>query len=182
LAWAAAALLLGVPATARAQSTSWGGADVSGGGFLWRAVGNRGRAWNDGLELAWGPSLADTEGAWSLSGLVQMDVRAFATSSWAVGLSTHAFEVAARLGPFEPYMRVGGALLTVDDFDGQVSAELLSPRVGAGAALRLGRRVAIGVGVYSEYFWRWFGPSVFVRGLVVDLRVERPMRPHRAQK
>lgn len=176
MACVAAALLLGAPAAARAQATAWGGADVSAGAFLWRHVGDRGRTWNDGLELAWGPTLGDTEGAWRFTGLVQMDVRAFAASSWAVALSTHAFEAALQAGPFEPYVRVGGSLITLDDFDGSCSVEMLSPRVGAGTAIRLGRRFEVGVGVYSEYFWRWFGPSAFVRGVVVDLRFERPMR------
>jgi hypothetical protein len=130
------------------------------------------------LELAWGPSLADAQGAWRFTGLVQMDLRAFATSSWALAISTHTFEVTGRLGPLEPYARIGGALLTVDDFDGSVSAELFSPRVGAGVALRATRRFEIGLGVYSEYFWRWFGPSVLVHGLVVDVRFERRMRAH----
>jgi hypothetical protein len=117
-----------------------------------------------------------TEGGWRFTGLVQLDLRAFATDSWAFALSTHTFEVARRIGPLEPFVRVGGALLTVDDFGGSLSAEMLSPRVGAGVAVRVARRLAIGVGAYSEYFWRWFGPSAFVHGLVLDVRVERPMR------
>jgi hypothetical protein len=173
---AAAALVLGSAGAGRAQSAALGGADVSAGAFLWRPLGDRSPGWRDGLELAWGPALIDREGPWSFTGLVQMDLRAFATSSWALALSTHTFEVQGRLGPVEPYARVGGALLTVDDFDGSVSAELLSPRVGAGLAVRASRRFEIGVGAYAEYFWRWFGPSVLVRGLVVDLRFERPMR------
>jgi hypothetical protein len=166
-----------MPETARAQeSSSHGGADLAAGGFLWRPVGDRSPGWRDGLELAWGPSLAATEGAWRFTGLFQVDLRAFATTSWALGISTQAFEVSGRLGPFAPYARVGGALLTVDDFAGAASIELLSPRVGAGIAARVSRRVEIGIGAYSEYFWRWLGPSAFVRGLVVDVRFERPMR------
>jgi hypothetical protein len=159
-----------------AETKAWGGADVAAGGFLWRHPGDRSPDWHQGLELAWGPSLAETEGAWRFTGLVQMDLRAFAATSWALALSSHTFEVTGRLGPLEPYARVGGALLTVDDFDGACSAELLSPRVGAGVAVRVARKVDVGVGLYAEYFWRWFGPSAFVRGVVLDLRFERPSR------
>ena len=165
---------------AAAQSASGGGALVSGGGFLWRHLGARGAGWNDGVELAWGPALADMEGAWRFTSLVQMDLRAFATSSWALALSTSAFEVTGRIGPFAPYARVGAAVATVDDFDGAVSAELFSPRVGAGLAVRVGKRVEVGAGVYSEYFWRWFGPSAIVHGILLDLRFER--RPKVRQK
>jgi hypothetical protein len=171
-----AVCVLGGAGTARAQEgAARGGAEVSAGGFLWRALGDRSPGWHDGLEIAWGPSLADLEGAWRFTGLVQMDLRAFATSSWALAISTHTFEVSGRVGPLEPFARVGGSLLTVDDFDGSVSAELASPRVGAGIAVRLSRAVEIGVEGYSEYFWRWFGPSALVHGLLLNVRFERRM-------
>lgn len=161
-------------AEAQAQGGStWGGADVSAGAFAWRSPGERNPAWHDGLELAWGSTLTERKGPWRFTGLVQVDLRAFATSSWALGLSTNSFEVAATLGPFEPFVRVGAALLTVDDFDGSVSAELFSPRVSTGLGVRLGPRVEIAVGAYAEYFWRWLGSSALVRGLSVDVRIER---------
>lgn len=165
------------PASAQARPP-WGGVDIAAGGFLWRHPGEQAAAWHEGLELAWGPSLSVGEGAFRFTGLVQMDLRAFDTSSWAFALSTHTFEVAARLGPLEPYVRVGGALLTVDDFAGTFSAELFSPRAGAGVGARLGRRLEVAIGAYAEYFWRWFGPSAFVRGFAIDVRYERPMRRH----
>jgi hypothetical protein len=166
----------------RAQrGTSWGGAEVSAGGFVWRPTGDRSPAWHDGLELTWGPTLTYRQRPWRFTGLVQIDLRAFATTSWALGLSTNSFEVAAALGPIEPFVRVGAALLTVDDFDGSVSAELFSPRVTTGLDVRLGRNVEVGVGAYAEYFWRWLGPSAVVRGLSLDLRFERRMRPRRRQ-
>lgn len=161
------------------RGTSWGGAEVSAGGFVWRSIGDVGPSWHDGLELAWGPTLTYRQGPWRFTGLVQIDLRAFATTSWALGLSTNSFEVAAALGPIEPFVRVGAALLTVDDFDGSVSAELFSPRVTTGLDVRLGRLVEVGLGAYAEYFWRWLGPSALVRGLSLDVRFERRMRPKR---
>jgi hypothetical protein len=167
------------PGTARAQATTtWGGADVTLGTFAWRRLGDRSPSWQRGFELAWGPTLAVDQGPFRFAGLVQVDVQEFALSSWAVGLNTNAFEVAARLGPFEPQVRAGVALVTVDDFDGNVSAELLSPRVGMGLGLRVFRKVRITVGAYAEYFWRWFGPSDLMRGLTLDIRFERPHRAH----
>jgi hypothetical protein len=161
------------------RGTSWGGADVSAGGFVWRSVGDPNPAWHDGLALTWGPTLTYRQGPWRFTGLIQIDLRAFATTSWALGLSTNSLEVAASLGAFEPFVRVGAALLTVDDFDGNVSAELFSPRVTTGFDVRLGRHVEVGVGAYAEYFWRWLGPSALVRGLSLDVRFERRMRPRR---
>ena len=173
----AASLTLSSARAAPAQARPpWGGVDIAAGGFVWRHPGDPATAWHDGLELAWGPSLSVSEGAFRFTGLVQMDLRAFGASSWAFALSTHTFEVAARLGPLEPYARVGGALLTLDDFGGAFSAELFSPRAGAGIGARLGRHFEVAIGAYTEYFWRWFGPSAFVRGFAIDLRYERPMR------
>jgi hypothetical protein len=172
-------LLIGTaqPATAWAQATTtWGGADVAFGAFAWRRLGDPNPSWQKGLELAWGPTLAVDQGPFRFAGLVQIDVQEFALSSWAVGLSTNAFEVAAPLGPVEPQIRVGVALATVDDFDGNVSAELLSPRVGVGLGLRVFRTLRITVGAYAEYFWRWFGPSDLTRGVTLDVLFERPRR------
>jgi hypothetical protein len=161
---------------ADAQATTWGGADVTFGTFAWRRLGDPSPSWQRGLELAWGPTLAVDQGPFHFAGVVQMDVQEFDVSSWAVGLSTNAFEVAARLGPLEPQLRTGFALATIDDFAGHVSAELLTPRVGAGLGVRVFRKVRITVGLYAEYFWRWFGPSDFVRGLTLDVLFERPRR------
>jgi hypothetical protein len=180
----AALLLLGglvVPDRASAQSATWGGADVTLGTFAWRRLGDSSSSWRKGLELAWGPSLAVDQGPFHFAGLIQMDVQEFDVSSWAVGLSTNAFEVAARLGPIEPQLRAGFALATIDDFAGNVSAELLSPRVGAGLGVRVLRTFRITVGAYAEYFWRWFGPSDLVRGITLDLVFERRQRTRQYQ-
>jgi hypothetical protein len=163
--------------TAPAQATRpWGGVDVAAGAFAWRHPGDRSVSWHDGLELAWGPSLAAREGAFHFTGLVQMDLRAFDASSWALAISTHGFEVATHVGPLVPYVRAGAALLTLDDFAGNFSAELFSPRVGAGVGMQVARRLEVAIGAYAEYFWRWFGPSALVHGVVLDVRYEKPMR------
>ena len=177
----AAAILVGLAASApdegRADPFS-GGADVSVSGFAWRPVGDSRASWQDGLALAWGPTLADDEGPARFTGLVQFEVAMFDPRSYAVALSTNAFEAAARLGLLEPEIRAGFALATVDVIDGQWSGELFSPRAEVGLGVRVGR-FRVSLGVQGEYFWRWFGPSVLERGVVLDLRYEKPWHPPR---
>ncbi|HEY8039428.1 MAG TPA: hypothetical protein VIF15_06525 [Polyangiaceae bacterium] len=180
----ATALLVGLAgaATTRgaaAQDTpTWGGADVAASTFSWRRMGDASPGWGRGYGAAWGPTLAVQQGGLPLrfTGLVQFDVKAFDGSSWAVGLTSTAFEAALRLGPFEPQARAGFTLATLDDFAGQWSAELFSPRVEAGLAVHV-RRVRVSLGAQAELLWRWFGPSVLERGFVLDVRIERPWYP-----
>jgi hypothetical protein len=172
-------LMAGRTSSAYAQTApTWGGAELTGATFAWRQLGSADPQWHQGLELAWGPTLAVDQGPFRFSGLVQFNVRAFDKSSWAIALSTHAFEVAARLGIVEPQIRAGFAFISLDDFRGNLSAEAFSPRVGVGLGVRASRRIRVSVGAYAEYFWRWFGPSVLVRGLALDLRYEKPQRKH----
>jgi hypothetical protein len=176
LAASAASLLVATFAGPAAAESSFGGAEVTASAFAWRPLHDASPSWRHGAELAWGPTTAVDQGAFRFTGILQFDVREFDSSSWAVGISTHAFEAAARLGAIEPQVRAGFALLTVDDFDGQLSAELLSPRAGAGLGVRFWK-VRVSADVYAEYFWRWFGPSALVRGLSLDVRYERRLPP-----
>lgn len=176
-------LLVAAPSLALLPSSSradplWGGADITASAFQWRPEGDRRRDWQQGLGLAWGPTLADDEGPWRFTGLTQFEVSMLDSRSWAVGITATAFEAAARFGFLEPQARVGFQVATVDVLDGQWSAELFSPRAEAGLGVRFGR-VRIAVGVESEYFWRWWGPSVLERGFVLDLRYEKPWHPPR---
>jgi hypothetical protein len=177
LALSAATACAAAPARA---DPLWGGADVTVSGFQWRPTGDPRPGWRQGLSLAWGPTAADDEGAWRFTALTQFEASMFDSRSYAVGLVSNAFEAAWRLGPFEPESRVGFVLASVDDFDGQCSAQLLSPRAEIGVGVRVGR-VRVSLGVQGEYFWRWWGPSVLERGLVLDLRYEKPWRPRGRQ-
>jgi hypothetical protein len=165
--------LLPLPAFAQAN---FGGGAVTASAFEWRPLHDPSPSWRHGFELAWGPTTSVGQGPFRFTGILQLDVRAFDSSSWAVGLSTHAFEAAARLGAIEPHVRAGFALLTVDDFDGQPSIEMLSPRAGAGLGVRVWK-LRVSADVYAEYFWRWFGPSALVRGLSLDVRYEKRLPP-----
>ena len=177
LALGALAFAGAFPETAARADPLGGGADVTASVFEWRPLGSRAPGWNDGLALAWGPTLADDEGPARFTALTQIELAAFDSRSYAVAISTHAFEAAARLGLFEPEVRAGVARATLDVFDGTWSAgKLLSPRAEIGIGLRVGRMRA-SLGVQGEYFWRWFGPSILERGIVLDLRYERPWHP-----
>jgi hypothetical protein len=157
----------------------WGGADVAGSAFAWRPLGDARRDWQTGYAVAWGPSLADDEGSsWRFTGLIQFEATMFDSRSWALGIAADSLEAAARLGPFEPEVRAGFVLATVDVIDGEWSGELFSPRAEAGFGVRLGR-FRVSLGAQGEYLWRWFGPSVLERGFVVDLRFEKPWHPPR---
>ena len=176
----AAAILVGITASAPGEGRAdpfWGGADVSANGFAWRPVGDSRPSWQRGLALAWGPTVADDEGPVArFTGLVQFEVAMFDSRSYAVAVSTDAFEAAVRLGLLEPEIRAGFALATVDVIDGTWSGELFSPRAEVGLGVRVGR-VRVSLGIQGEYFWRWFGPSILERGVVLDLRYEKPWRP-----
>jgi hypothetical protein len=154
----------------------WGGAAVSVSGFSWRPLRDPRPGWQNGLSLAWGPTLADDEGAWRFASVTQLEGTAFDSRSYALSLVTSAFEAAWRLGFLEPEARVGVVLATVDSVEGQWSAEALSPRAELGLGLRFGR-VRISLGAQGEYFWRWWGPSILERGIVLDVRYERPWFP-----
>lgn len=173
-----AGLALAVPgASAGAQpEPSWRGADVTVSGFAWRPLRDRREPFQPGLALAWGPTSATGDGPGRFTSLVQFELSMFDPRSYAVGLSAAAFEAAARLGLFEPEARLGVALATIDTIDGQWSAELLSPRAEVGLGVRVGHwRVSLGV--QGEYLWRWFGPSILERGVVLDVRYEKLVLP-----
>lgn len=79
------------------------------------------------------------------------------------------------LGPFEPEVRVGVSLLTVDIFRAEPSIQLLTPRVGAGFGIHVGR-MRVDVKAHAEYLWRWFGPDYLIRGITIGLQLDMPRK------
>ncbi len=161
--------------TVRADPT-WGGVDVSVSPFAWRAL-DRGRGgFQPGFALAAGPTTAGGDDPGRFTSLLQLEATMFDTRSYAVAVSAAAFEAAARIGAFEPTARVGVVFATVDSIGGQWSAELLSPRALVGFGIRVGH-LRFTLGAQTEYFWRWFGPSLLEHGLVFDFRYEKLQIP-----
>lgn len=134
----------------------------------------RGRAFERGTgEVVLGVSYTSTWKPFYVSGFQQTAFRAFDSSSvaWSVLMTSMAGGMV--IGPFEPEVRVGMSLLTLDVFRGSYSAEMLSPRVSAGIGMHLGK-IRLDFQTHSEYLWRWFGPDYLIRGVSIGLRLDIP--------
>jgi hypothetical protein len=99
-----------------------------------------------------------------------IDFRMFDDKSFALSF-IHEIGAGVALGPIEPEVRTGFHLLDLDVFHGGYSASLLSPRVSAGGAINLGK-FRLDISAYSEYLWRWFGPSYYVRGVMIGAALD----------
>lgn len=93
--------------------------------------------------------------------------------SWSV--FHQDFLAGLRLGPIEPEVRFGASLMSIDVFNAEWSAQLLSPRVSAGIGLHLGK-IKVDIKGHAEYLWRWFGPDYYVRGITLGIRLDAPRR------
>lgn len=106
-----------------------------------------------------------------LAGSQQTAFTVFDSKSFKWSVINEEFSAGISLGPFQPEVRLGLALLTVDVFHGEWSGELLSPRVGVAVGLKLGK-IRLDIQGYSEYLWRWFGPDYTIRGISLGVRLE----------
>jgi hypothetical protein len=77
-----------------------------------------------------------------------------------------------KFGPFELEGKVGIHALSVDIMHAHPSIQLVSPRAEASLGLHLGR-FRVDISGHTEYLWRWFGPSYYVRGINIGLRLDR---------
>jgi hypothetical protein len=129
-------------------------------------------------EILMGVSITTKWAPFFLTGYQQLHFRAFDSKSFAFSPLTTQMGAGLTLGPIEPEVRVGAALLTVDAFHGQYSVEALSPRVTAGVGLHIGK-IRLDIATHSEYLWRWFGKDYFIRGVSLGLRLDivRPKGP-----
>jgi hypothetical protein len=100
-------------------------------------------------------------------------LRAIDSTSFAFSFTHNTFTSGMLFGPIDIHLRVGTSLLTVDSFHADWSAELFSPHAGAGIGLRVGK-LALNLEANSEYLWRWFGASYFIRGISLDFQLEAP--------
>jgi hypothetical protein len=77
------------------------------------------------------------------------------------------------LGPIEPEVHVGAHIIEFDVFHTNWDFSLFSPRVSAEVGARFGR-MRIEAAVYSQYLWRWYGDSYYIRGASIGLQVDQP--------
>jgi hypothetical protein len=144
---------------------------LAGGPISYRSVHDA--AFESGVfEARLGRTITTPKYPFFLAGYRYIDVRMFDTKSYALSL-LHEIGGGVALGPLEPEVRFGFHLVDLDVFRGNYNASLLSPRVSVGAAIKLAK-FRLDVLGYSEYLWRWFGPSYLTRGLVIGLSLDTP--------
>lgn len=132
-------------------------------------------------ELALRQTIYVAHGPFFLSGTVGTllrDIQTVDVRGMVWSTTYHSISTGLRLGLIEPEATVGFSLITLDTLRGRVGFEMLSPRVGAGVGLQLGR-LRGSIGAFSEYLWRWSGPDLAVRGAAIALRLDfgRPKTP-----
>lgn len=139
------------------------------------------RSPSPGYAVSLGEVLTTVRGAFQAGALQEHELRLVPADSLSLTLSRYQWQAGPRLGPLEPRVRVGFSLLHVDYGDDGWSFGMFSPRVGAGLWLSLGA-MQLGVSVFSEYSWRWFGDqSAYVRGFTFELLSRAaPLRQPRA--
>lgn len=151
------------------------GFEVSGGPIWYHPA--RGGDYELGVfDFEAGRSTKSAAKPFYLTGLQQTQFRMYDTKSYAWSILAHTICAGVKLGPAELEVRTGLGLLTLDVFHGNYSAELFSPRVGVHFGLKV-NTLRFDVGAYSEYLWRWFGPSYYMRGLTFGIRWDTPRPP-----
>lgn len=124
-------------------------------------------------EIGVGGVVTSPWGPFYLAGHHRMVFRAFDAKSYAFTPLQSNLATGVKWGIFELESRIGLSVLGISAFRGDWSLDVLSPRVGVGAALHLGR-FRIDIQAHSEYLWRWFGPDYLARGITLGLRLDLP--------
>jgi hypothetical protein len=144
---------------------------LEAGPLWWRKRGTPGDA-TEGFEGSVGAGSLVRVYPFALAATTQVLLRGLDSSSYALSY-VQTISAALVLGPLEPDLRASLSLATVDVIHGNWSAELLAPRIGAGAWLRFGP-VSLGAHAYGEYLWRWLGNGdVISHGVVFTLALGR---------
>jgi hypothetical protein len=111
-------------------------------------------------------------GAFFLTGIQGTHLRVLDSKSFLWSVITQELATGITLGPFELESRFGFALLNIDRLSGDGwNVSMMSPKVGANAALRIWK-LRWDFGIQSEYYWRWSGPDVIVHAATIGLRLE----------
>jgi hypothetical protein len=126
-----------------------------------------------GYAVAGGESFGLLGGGFIAGGSHETELKWVPHEAVSLSFSRLQLEAGPRLGPLLPVARVGFSLVHLDVGHG-VSFGMFSPRVGAAVWLTT-RRFDVGVSVFTEYVWRWFGSaSGYASGLALELRFARP--------
>lgn len=134
-----------------------------------------------GYAIAGGESFGVLGGGFVAGGSHESELKWVPDEALSLSLSRVQLEAGPRLGPLLPVARVGFSLLHVDVGD-RVSFGMFSPRVGAAVWLT-SDRFDIGVSLFTEYVWRWFGSaSGYASGVALELRFARPKPPPRPSR
>jgi len=126
-------------------------------------------------EISLGSVTTTTVGAFYIAGAPRTLLRVLDSKKFSWAIFHQDLAGGIRLGPIEPEVRFGASLLSVDVFNAEWSAQLLSPRVSAGIGLHLGK-IKVDIKGHAEYLWRWFGPDYFVRGITLGIRLDAPRK------
>ena len=164
------------PAQAQAQTPdpylSLGG-DLQVGALRYRAWG--GGATRTGYQLGGGQAAVGRFGALTIGGMQGTLLRWFPEQGFSVSFLYDGWASVA-VGPVQGEVRVGLTSFGLDQVLDDWSLHGLSPRVGAGVAVRSGRFLA-GLFAFSEYSWRWMGQDLRIQGVYLDLRAEGKREP-----
>lgn len=127
-----------------------------------------------GVELTFGQALVGYVGPLWVGAAQEHVLRILDSKSVAFSFTVYSLTAGARLGPLEPFASVGVSSLTLDVIHGDYSAELFAPRIAAGVAARVSRKVRIVATAHSEFLWRWFSDSYRIQGIAIGVEVMRP--------
>ena len=154
-------------------STSTSSIQLDAGPIWYRpqSAGKRGFEYGVG-EVALGTVTTARWQPFYLAGHHKVTFRAFDSKSYHASFGSD-FATGVYWGPLELESRIGFNLLNVSAFHGEWSADLLSPRVSAAAAVHVWR-FRVDIQAHSEYLWRWFGNDYLVHGVTLGLRLDLP--------
>ncbi len=111
--------------------------------------------------------------------------RALSNSRYVIGLSEYSLHAGLSLGPLEVGTGFGILPAGLTMTDGEFGLQVLCPQGSLMLAADLGG-IELGVRAYQGYVFQWFGGNdSFVRGLTLDVSLERQPsknRPRRVER
>ncbi len=126
-----------------------------------------------GLEVYLGRSIESVGSRFFITGQSGFDFRALDSKSFALTVMGNGATAGVVLGPIDIHSRLWVSIFTVDIMHAEPSFEGLSPKVGAGVGIHLGK-LRVDVDGTSEFLWRWFGPSYYLRAITFGVRFDTP--------